>query len=180
MDMSNMDFIIPRIVAAAEALKAHVPVTIIPGAEITHVPPALISGLVEKARSLGARLIVVHGETLAEPVLAGTNRAGIAAGADILSHPGLISMEDALLAAEQGVCLEITARKGHSISNGHVAKVAMAAGAKMVINTDAHGPEDFIDTVRARHVLLAAGIPEESIDTVFSNSQLLADKAGRK
>ncbi len=179
MDMSNIDFIIPRIVAAADELSEHSSMTIIPGAEITHVPPALIGKLVEKARTLGARLVVVHGETVAEPVRAGTNRSAIDAGADILSHPGLISMEDAALAAKKGVALEITARKGHSISNGHVSKMAMAAGALMVINTDAHSPEDLINRERAKIVLQAAGIPEENIETIFTNAQSLVDRAGR-
>jgi histidinol phosphatase-like PHP family hydrolase len=179
MDMSNIDFIVPRIAAAARELSAHSALKVIPGSEITHVPPELISPLVDKARSLGAEIIVVHGETIAEPVIPGTNRAGIEAGADILSHPGLISLEDAALAAEKGVALEITARKGHSLSNGHVAKAAMAAGATMVLNTDSHAPEDLIDDARAAVILRAAGIPEESINTIFANSQKLVDKTGR-
>jgi histidinol phosphatase-like PHP family hydrolase len=179
MDMSNVDFIVPRIVAASKELSKYSSLKIIPGAEITHVPPALVGNLVDKARALGAQLVVVHGETVAEPVIAGTNRAGIEAGADILSHPGLISIEDAALAAEKGVALEITARKGHSLSNGHVAKTAMITGAPMVINTDAHAPEDLISRERADVILRAAAIPEENIQTIFSNSQKLVDKVGR-
>ena len=179
MDMSNMDFIIPRLVDASRELAPFTSLSIVPGAEITHVPPRLIGKLIEKARSLGARIVVVHGETIAEPVIPGTNRAGIEGGADILSHPGLISMEDAVLAAEKGVALEITARKGHSLSNGHVAKTAMAAGAAMVINTDSHSPEDLISRDRAVVILKAAGIPEENIDTIFANSQKLVDTVGR-
>lgn len=176
MDMSNIDFIIPRIVEAAIALSDSSPLQVIPGTELTHLPPDLIGGLVEKARSLGAKIVVVHGETIAEPVIAGTNRAGIEARADILSHPGLISIEDAALAQKNGVALEITSRKGHSLTNGHVAKVAMAAGATMVLNTDAHAPDDLISRERASVILRAAGIPEESVETIFANSQKLADK----
>ncbi len=179
MDMSNIDFIIPRIVEASRELSVHSSLTVIPGAEITHVPPKLIGGLVDRARSLGAKIVVVHGETIAEPVIVGTNRAGIEAGADILSHPGLISIEDAVMAKEKGVALEITARKGHSLSNGHVAKVAMVTGASMVINTDAHSPEDLISRERATVILRAAGVPEENIETIFANSQKLADSSRR-
>lgn len=175
MDMSNMDFIIPRIVNAARVLSENSPVQVIPGAEITHVPPELIGRLVEKARNLGAKIVVVHGETLVEPVIPGTNRAGIEAKADILSHPGLISIEDAALAQKNGVALEITCRKGHSLSNGHVAKTAMVTGAAMVINTDAHAPEDLVSRERAALILRAAGIPEESLETIFSHSQRFAD-----
>ncbi|RJR19650.1 MAG: histidinol phosphate phosphatase domain-containing protein [Nitrospiraceae bacterium] len=179
MDMSNVDFIVPRLVKAAAELSGYSPLTIIPGAEITHVPPDLIGKLVADARDLGAGIVVVHGETIAEPVIPGTNRAGIESGADILSHPGLISIEDAALAAEKGVALEITARKGHSLSNGHVAKVAMMTGASMVINTDSHGPEDLISRTRAAIILRAAGVPEESIETIFSNSRKLVERVGR-
>jgi putative hydrolase len=179
MDMSNVDFIVPRLVKAAEELSGHSQVAVIPGAEITHVPPELISRLVENARNLGARIVVVHGETIAEPVIPGTNRAGIESGADILSHPGLISIEDAVLAAEKGVALEITSRKGHSLSNGHVAKIAMMTGATLVINTDSHGPEDLISRAYAAVILRAAGVPEENIETIFANSRKLIEKVGR-
>ena len=97
MDQSNIDIVIPRIVKALKALKDFVSITAIPGAEITHVPPALIPSMVKEARQLGAKIVVVHGETIAEPVAEGTNRAAIEAGADIVSHPGIISTEDLLL-----------------------------------------------------------------------------------
>ena len=176
VDMSNLDFVIPRLVVAAKALAPFYEMKIIPGAEITHVPPELIGDLVKKSRELGAKIVVVHGETPVEPVMPGTNRAAIEACVDILSHPGAITMEDALLAKEKGVALEITTRKGHSLSNGHVAKIAMAAGATMVINTDSHEPGDLVVRGKAEDILRAAGIPEESIPTIFTNSQTIADK----
>jgi histidinol phosphatase-like PHP family hydrolase len=176
VDMSNIDFVIPRIVEAVNELTEHSKLGIIPGAEITHVPPKIIGKLAEKARSLGAKIVIVHGETIAEPVVTGTNRAGIEAGANILSHPGLISKQDALRAKEKGVALEITSRKGHCLSNGHVARIAMETGAKMVINTDAHAPEDLITDEQARIILQAAGIEERYIESVIVNSQKLVDK----
>jgi len=179
VDMSNLDLVVPRISEAARELSMHTQIKVIAGAEITHVPPKLIGRLVEKARGLGAEIVVVHGETIVEPVAPGTNRAGIEAGADILSHPGLISIEDAEMARDRGVALEITARKGHSLSNGHVAKTAMMTGAQMVINTDTHSPDDLVSRKRAALILRAAGIPEESIETIFANSQKIADRAGR-
>jgi len=41
------------------------------------------------------------------------------------------------MAAEKGILLEITARKGHSLTNGHVAKLAKKHGAALVLNTEA-------------------------------------------
>ncbi|MBI5696206.1 MAG: histidinol phosphate phosphatase domain-containing protein [Nitrospirae bacterium] len=175
-DSSNLDFIIPRVAKAAEELTRLTSVKVIPGIEITHVPPAGIARLVKEARALGAKVVVVHGETLVEPVIPGTNRAAIMAGADIVSHPGLISRADAALAAKKGVHLEISARKGHSLSNGHVAKMAEATGAKLVINTDAHEPGDLITREFAVQVLEAAGLDDKGIKKALDNSREIVDK----
>ena len=170
-DSSNIDFIIPRIMQVAKDLSGLWPIVVIPGVEITHVPPKAIGELVEKARELGAELVVIHGETLVEPVEPGTNRAGIMAGADIIAHPGLITKQDAALAAKKGVYLEISARKGHSLGNGHVAKIAAETGASLVIDTDAHEPGDLITDEFAERVLLAAGMDKKAAARVFQNSR---------
>ncbi|MFZ2197542.1 MAG: histidinol phosphate phosphatase domain-containing protein, partial [Thermodesulfovibrionales bacterium] len=180
MDSSNMDLIIPRIVKAVHKIRPLVSLDILPGAEITHAPPELIPELVKEARHLGAMIVVVHGETIVEPVLKGTNRAAIEAGADILSHPGLISIEDLLLAKEKNVLLEITARKGHSLANGYVAKESIRFGAPLCINTDSHSPADLITKETARQILLAAGIEENRINSIFDNSKILIDKVLRR
>jgi len=180
VDQSNIDIVIPRIVKAIKALRDAVSIKVIPGAEITHVPPALISSMVKEARQLGAKIVVVHGETIAEPVAAGTNKAAIEAGADIVSHPGIISTEDLLLAKEKGVALEITSRKGHCLSNGHVAKEGIKSGVSLVINTDAHSPADLITRETAKKILRAAGIEENRVESIFENSKALMEKALRR
>ncbi len=180
VDISNMDHVIPRVVKAVRKLKGLVPIEIVPGAEITHAPPELIGEMVKEARELGACIVVVHGETLAEPVLEGTNRAAIEAGADILAHPGLISIEDILYANEKSVALEITSRKGHSLSNGHVAHMAIKFGAQIVINTDSHSPGDLISRDQAEKVLMGAGIGRERVHLVFETSRNILEKALRR
>ncbi|MFN2369358.1 MAG: PHP domain-containing protein, partial [Desulfurivibrionaceae bacterium] len=75
-----MDWIIPRIVRAAEDLNRYSKTRLIPGIELTHVPPEMLAGLTAKARELGALIVVAHGETPVEPVRPGTNRASIEAG----------------------------------------------------------------------------------------------------
>jgi histidinol phosphatase-like PHP family hydrolase len=180
MDHSNIDLIIPRIVKAVEALKNHISIPALPGAEITHVPPSLIPDLVKEARKLGAKIVVVHGETVVEPVIEGTNRAAIEAGADILAHPGLISYEDLLFAKEKGITLEITARKGHSLSNGHVAKWALSLGIPLIINTDAHSPLDLITKDFARRILLSAGIEDKRVEQIFNHAKELVEKVSRR
>ena len=180
VDSSNIDLVVPRIVSAIRKIRSYVSVEIIPGAEITHVPPEIIPELVKEARQLGARIVVVHGETLVEPVAPGTNRAAIEANADILAHPGLISEADLLFAKEKGVTLEITARKGHSLSNGYVAKEAMRFGVPLCINTDAHSPSDLITKDFARKILLASGIEEGRIESVFEHSKSIIERTRRR
>lgn len=177
IDQSNIDLIIPRIVKAVTALKNHVSIEIIPGAEITHVPPSLIPDMVKEARQLGAKIVVVHGESIVEPVAEGTNRAAIEAVADILAHPGLITNDDLLFAKEKGITLEITARKGHSLSNGHVAKWALNLGIPLILNTDAHSPSDLITKNFAQQILMSAGIEDKEIDSIFQHAEKLVKKA---
>jgi putative hydrolase len=180
IDASNIDLIIPRLVTAVEKIRPFVKIEVMPGAEITHAPPGLIPDLVKEARQLGAKIVVVHGETIVEPVLKGTNRAAIEAAADILSHPGLISRDDLLFAKEKNVLLEITARKGHSLANGHVAKEAIRFGAPLCMNTDSHSPSDLITRERAKCILLAAGIEENRIESIFGNAESLIEKVLRR
>ena len=172
-DLSNIDFIIPRLVAVANELNPVLNIQIIPGIEITHVPPSLIADMILKSRALGAKIVIVHGETIAEPVAKGTNRAAIDAGVDILAHPGLITEADVRAAKDKNVLLEITARKGHSLTNGHVARLAEKIGAKMVINTDTHAPGDLIDDELAKQVICGAGLSEKYFDTMQANAAAL-------
>ena len=179
-DASNLDFIIPRVAAACRELSKRWKIKALPGIELTHIPPETFGELTRKARSLGAMIVVAHGETIVEPVHPGTNRAAIEAGVDILAHPGLITGAEAARAAKRGVHLEITTRKGHSLSNGHVAKTAEEAGALLVVDTDTHEPGDLVTDEQARNVLLGAGLGARQADRVFRNSRGLAAKAIKK
>jgi len=146
--------------------------------ELTHVPPGLIGPMIREARGLGAAIVIVHGESIVEPVLKGTNRAGIEAGADILAHPGLIRLDEAELAAQNDIFLEISARSGHSLTNGHVARMAKETGARLVLNSDTHAPGDLMTREFASMVVEGAGLPEGSLDDLLSNSRLLLNKIG--
>ncbi len=176
VDQSNLDFVVPRIAELAESLNKVMKIGIIPGVELTHVPPVTISDLADRARALGAKLIVVHGETIVEPVAPGTNHYAIEANIDILAHPGLIAPEDVELAARRGICLEISARKGHSLTNGHVAKLAVEMGARLVLDTDTHAPSDLITEEHALAVARGAGLSEDQIRAMFMNSEQLVER----
>ncbi len=180
-DHSNIDFIIPRIVNVCRKMAGNCPIRMIPGVELTHVIPGQIKDLALEARSLGAAVIVVHGETIVEPVAAGTNLAALNSPIDILAHPGLITEVEAQLAAERGIFLEVTARKGHSLTNGHVVKMALKYKARLVLNTDSHSPGDLIDMDMARKVARGAGMDDAEMESMFGNSRSLVEKiSGRK
>ena len=176
MDASNLDLIIPRIVKSIEALKPHVTIDVLPGAEITHAPPELIASLVKEARHLGAKIVVVHGETIAEPVAPRTNRMAIESSVDVLAHPGLITEEEVVLAKERSVYLELTSRKGHSLTNGHVAKLAHRIGAPMILNSDAHGPWDIWPIGRLHEIVVGAGLTEADYHTLLRNAESIAKR----
>ncbi len=172
VDASNIDCV-RQIRDVILDIKKNWDIDVIPGAEITHAPAEIIGKLASKARKMGAEIIVVHGETLVEPVIEGTNWSAVnCPDVDILAHPGLITREEAEIARDNNIALEITSRCGHNLSNGHVAKVALEVGAKMVLNTDTHKPQDIISYERAHTLALGAGIPEKHIPTILRDNPL--------
>lgn len=176
VDGANLDLVVPRIVKVAGELNHFQDTVVIPGFEITHAPPGQIAELAAEGRKLGAVLVVAHGESPVEPVAPGTNRSAIEARVDILAHPGFLSEEEARLAAKHGVFLEITARSGHSLTNGHVARLARETGARLVINTDSHAPDDLITADRALQVLIGAGLtPAQAQEVLRTNDALLVE-----
>lgn len=174
-DISNIDFIVPRIVKASRILTSS-KIKVVPGIELTHVPPKDFPSLIKYARANGIKLVIVHGETIVEPVIPGTNACALECDIDILAHPGLITLRDAKVAVRRGICLELTAKTGHSLTNGHVARMAREAKAKLVLNTDAHGPKDLITRDTAMSIILGSGLTEAQAREVFKNSSRLLKK----
>lgn len=148
------------------------------GVEITHVPPRLIGRAVELAWREGAEIVVVHGQTVAEPVAEGTNSSALDEEINILAHPGLIKEEDAEKARENGIFLEISARSGHCLTNGHVARIAEKFSCELVINTDMHSPRDIVNSETARKILLGAGVQDP--ERVLKNNERLFRKLKRR
>lgn len=168
-DNSNLEFILGNLVEACGELSDGAELELIPGIELTHVPPRMLERLVKKSRQLGARVVIIHGETLVEPVIPGTNHAAVEIpGVNILAHPGLISPTDAELARENGVYLELTTRRGHCLTNGHVARVALETGAKLLLNTDAHSPEELLNPGEALKLAMGAGLDERNSKIITS------------
>jgi len=171
VDVSNARDVVFKTVEVCEALSDSGGIKVIAGAEITHVPPPQIAQLADRIREWGAKLVVLHGETVIEPVAKGTNLSGLKCRIDILAHPGLISEEEVDIAAERGIFLELTRRNGHSITNGHVARLATRRGAPLVLNTDTHGPSDFFSRESWLHVARGAGLTEQEVETLRRNAE---------
>ncbi|MBZ4672274.1 MAG: hypothetical protein JG762_504 [Deferribacteraceae bacterium] len=175
-DDSNFKFIIEKQKEFQKSFNKVSDFKVIIGVEFTHVKPVLLEKIIPEARKFGADIVVVHGETIVEPVKEGTNRAAIEACADILAHPGLITEDEVKLAAENGVALEITTRKGHSYTNGHVYNLAKRFGANLVLNNDFHSPGDNLSIEMLVKVLKGIGINDEEIVTIFGNNEKIFNK----
>ncbi len=180
-DFSNVDHIIDSLRRFIDEEGPSMKVKVLPGIEMTHVPLDVMPKLAEYARKKGAKVIVAHGESPVEPVIPGTNRvaAGLKGLVDILAHPGYITDEDASLAEKNGVYLEITSRRGHKKGNVHVAKAAGRVGAKLLVNTDSHSPEDFLTQRQAYSIAKLAGLTdEEAMRAIVNNPKELLSRVG--
>lgn len=179
-DFTNLDFLLEG-AKKARYLEESYDIRVLAGVEITHVPPKLIPKLARMAKHAGAEMVVVHGESPVEPVAPLTNLAAAECeDVDILAHPGYITEEEAKLAADNGICLEITARYGHNVTNGHVARMAKAAGARLVVDTDTHSPDNLITREKALAVARGAGLTAEEAERALQNSKDLLIKILKK
>lgn len=167
---ANVEPLVAQLCLECELVAAHWDIVALPGVELTHVPPASIASLARAAKRAGAALVVVHGETVVEPVEPGTNRAALACEeVDLLAHPGLLSAADAQIAAERGCFVELSGRRGHNFANGHVVRVTREAGARLLLSSDAHAPDDLLTADFARTVALGAGLSAEEATAVLGD-----------
>ena len=164
----NLEHVLTVLVRDCDMASRRWDILALPGVEITHAPRDDIDLLARAARALGAKVVNVHGETITEPVEPGTNLAAVSSpNVDILAHPGLITLEEARIAVRNGVFLEVSGRRGHSFANGHVVKVAQQAGARLVLDSDAHKPDELMTREFAMSVALGAGLDKEQAITLL-------------
>ena len=130
---ANVDTLVPALARDCRIAEEAWGIVSIPGVEITHVPPEEIDAVARRAAEAGAELVAVHGETIAEPVAAGTNRAALESDyVHALVHPGLLSPELAQLAQRNGKWLELSARPralAHERARGGAGSVVGSAAA---------------------------------------------------
>lgn len=181
VDASNLEEVTKTLVRFEKEMQGKLPIKFIPGVEVSYIKPQYIADYCRKARKLGAKVIIVHGESPVESVYPGTNHAAVKdkGVCDILAHPGNITEEDAILAAKNGVYLELTARKGHREGNRHVAEMARQYKANLIVDTDCHNESDLITQEQAFNLCKEAGLTdEEAVKTVKDNPQELLKRIG--
>ena len=178
--LGNVEHVLKTLITDCAQATKRWDILVLPGVEVTHVPKEDIDLVARTAKEMGAKMVAVHGETVVEPVEPGTNEAAIRSSfVDILAHPGLISLEEARLAADRGVYLEISARRSHAYANGHVAKMAKQAGASLVLDSDAHEPEDLLTPEFRLRVAKGAGLDEDEVHAILeTNPRTLLGKLG--
>jgi len=178
---SNVADVVPKLIHDCELAKDY-GIVALPGVEVTHVPPNAIPEVVRSARKAGAKIVVIHGETVTEPVAKGTNLAAVSTkGVDILAHPGFLTDEEAEIAKKNGVFIEISGRPGHAYANGFVARVCERIGARCIVNSDAHSPHDFLSEEGALMIARASGLPERLItEALEANPLAVLERAGVK
>lgn len=171
VDCSNIEQVVKNILKFYRNWPKNALIKVLPGIELTHLPTKQFKPLARYARSKGIKIIVGHGESPAEPVVVGTNRAALEADIDILAHPGEISDEDVQLAVKRNIFLELTSRKGHGTANFFVAQKALHLGAKLILSTDSHRPEDIIRIDELKEVGIKSGLTIQQVEDVLRNTE---------
>lgn len=169
----NLEYVLSTLKKDCAMAEKRWDIRVFTGVEITHTPIEDIDLLAKEARALGAQVVNVHGETIMEPVISGTNLAAVSSKyVDILAHPGLITKDEATIAAENEVFLEISGRKGHGLANGHVAKIARECGATLILDSDAHEPDDLMTQEYAEKIATGSGLNKKEKETLLKQSPL--------
>jgi len=168
---SNLDYLIKSIKKDCKLAEDYWDIIAIPGVELTNIPVKSINDMAKNAKELGAKIVVVHGETIVEEVEPGTNWEAVNSKyVDLLAHPGLLTPREAKAAAENDIYIEITSRVGHSLTNGIVAGVGREAGVKFLISSDSHSHKDLFSYDFQKKVAEGSGLWIDEIKNIFSKN----------
>ncbi|RKX59356.1 MAG: PHP domain-containing protein, partial [Thermodesulfobacteriota bacterium] len=67
--------------------------------------------------------------------------------------------------------LEISGRKGHCFTNGHIVKLAKKYEAPLVINSDAHAPSDLLTKEMALKIGIGAGLTQTEVEAIWKKTK---------
>lgn len=179
VDGTTLPLLLPWLLQTSRQYALYTGLEVFAGVELVHIPPPILPESIAEARSLGAALVVVHGETPADNVERGTNLAAIEAGADILAHPGLLTDADAERAAEIGTLLELTTAPVHCLANAHVAAQAMKFGCGLLLNGNVHRKEDFASRELRQAALRGANLCPDTLALLEASTYTLFSRLVR-
>jgi putative hydrolase len=177
---SNIDYIIEAAIRDCRLAERFWNIKAVAGVELTNIPAKSINEIARYAKEKGAKLVIVHGESISENVEPGTDYNAVNSDyVDILAHPGLITPEEAKEAEKRGIYLEITYKGGNCLANGHVVRTGRQAGAKFLINSDSHLHKDLFSGDMQIKVGKGAGLEADEITEIIEiNSKALLKKIG--
>jgi len=169
---SNLERVIGSVKKDCELAEKYWDIIAIPGVELTNIPAASVDEMARSAKELGVKMVAVHGESIAEEVEEGTNLAAVRSEyVDMLAHPGIMTSEEAGLAAKNDIYIEITKRVGHSLTNGRVVEVGRKAGVKFLLNSDSHNYTDLYRGDSQKEVALGSGLSIEEYNRIIDYNQ---------
>lgn len=176
VDSASLSQLFPWLLQMCRHYSLYTGVDAFAGVELVHVPPPLLYETVAEARALGAAFVGVHGEAPGAHVEVGTNMAAMQAGADVLLHPGLLTAEDARLAAELGVALEITSAPLYCLANAHVAAMAEAAGCGLVFGGNVKKADEFVTPEIYEATLSGALVSAQARHALITTTEALLQR----
>jgi putative hydrolase len=169
---SNLEYVIRSVKKDCELAEKYWDIIAIPGIELTNIPAASVDEMARSAKELGAKMVVVHGESIVEEVEEGTNLAAVKSEyVDLLAHPGIMTTEEAELAAKNDIYIEITKRVGHSLANGRVVGVGRKAEVKFLLNSDSHSYSDLYRVDSQKDIALGSGLSSEEYGRIIEYNQ---------
>ncbi len=177
-DQCSYHYELPKLLSITKEASLYGGIDVIVGVKFVYVPSALLFDAIVNARDLGAQIVLVEGEGginfLSHFSTVGTNFSAIRAGVDILTCPGLLSFEDAQLASENNVAIELTARSPYSLFNGYVSRVAKKHNVCLTISCGLLQRQSFftpdITSNIWKNVGLGAGLEKKDLDDIYAQS----------
>lgn len=151
-------------------------IVFIPGVEITFATPKEIYKITSAVRSLGTKLVLVHGEASFETVHDGTNDAAIDACVDILAHPSYITESQAKMAAKNSVTFELSARECYYYANEQIKTLAFENDAKMVIDSDGHFEARLLSPEKINHTKDVSKLTESEFKKIMDYRVVFAKR----
>ncbi len=163
----NYKSIAPKIIEFVENNQhRYKDILLVPGVEITFASRKQMEAITKYVRSIGTKLVVVHGEGSLDGTGHDTNNSAIDNCVDILAHPGTITDNQAQKAANNNVAFELSARDCYRYSNKDIAEKAFRHGANLVINSDGHYESAMLTEEKILGVAKNANLTKEQLQNI--------------